>query len=368
MAMTHSTRPSSVRRWPAAILLTVAAASLGVACRSGSQTSSAPPAQAAVSPDTWAEVDGKAIGRTEVEKAFHRSADPAQALSTEEALSARLSVLDDLITEEILLARAQKQNITVTDAEIDEAFKTAKGNLTDDQFQQQLFARSLSTADVRDSLKRQLISQKVIDTDVSKKIVITDQQVTDFFNANRQQFNLPEDAFHLAQIVVTPTREQQVANRTGDDATSIEAVNAKVTMLLDRLQKGTPFSDLARDYSEDPESAQRGGDLGLVPLSAIRQAPAPLRDAVLQTQPGKARVASQNGVRTIVFVVSKETAGQRDLDTPGVKQQISDGLKNRKEQLLRAAYVTAARTDAKVTNYLARTVVQSQGTSPVPGK
>ncbi len=365
--MTHSMRSPIARHWLAATLLTLAAASLGSACRSGSQ----PPAAAAptaISPDTWAEVDGKAISRTEVEKALRQTADPNQVQSQEDALAARLSVLDDLITEEILVARAQKENIAATDAEIDEAVKNAKGNLTDDQFQQQLFARSLSTADVREALKRRLVSQKVIDTDVSKKITITDQQITEFFTTNRQQFNLPEDAYHLAQIVVTPTREQQIANRTGDDATTVEAVNAKVAMLLDRLQKGTPFADLARDYSEDPESAPRGGDLGLVPVSAVKQAPAPLRDAVLQTQPGKARVASKDGVRTIVYVVSKEAAGQRDLDTPGVKQQISDGLKSRKEQLLRTAYLTAARTDAKVTNYLARTVVQSQGASPVPGK
>jgi len=161
------------------------------------------------------------------------------------------------------------------------AYAGEKQNLTDEQFQQQLFARSLSTADVRDSLKRRLLTQKVIDADVTKKINITDQQVTDFFNANRQQFNLPEESYHLAQIVVTPTREAQPPNRTGDDATTVEAVNAKVAMLLDRLQKGTPFSDLARDYSEDPDSAARGGDLGLVPMSAIKSAPAPLRDAVL---------------------------------------------------------------------------------------
>jgi len=365
--MTYNIRLFPLRHWRGALVCAAAAASLVACGRSGSKTTSAP-APTAVSPDTWAEVDGKAISRTEVEKAFHQSADPNQTLSQEEALSARLSVLDDLITEEILLAKAQKENITATDAEVDDAFKNAKGNLTDDQFQQQLFARSLSTADVRDGLKRRVITQKVIDNDVTKKITITDQQVIDFFNANRQQFNLPEDAYHLAQIVVTPAREQQVANRTGDDATSVEAANAKVAMLLDRLQKGTPFADLARDYSEDPESAPRGGDLGLVPVSAVKQAPAPLRDAVLQTQPGKARVASKDGVRTIVYVVSKETAGQRDLGTPGVKQQISDGLKGRKEQLLRSAYLTAAHADAKVTNYLARTVVQSQGTLPVPGK
>jgi peptidyl-prolyl cis-trans isomerase SurA len=358
---------SVFRRLPAAaaalLLLTV----LTVACRPTSPTA-AKSAQPAVTPDTWAVVDGKEITRTQVEKAFRQSAEPNQNLSQEEALSGRLTVLDDIILEEILLARAQKQSLTVTDAELDMAYAGAKQNLTDEQFQQQLFARSLSTADMREGLKRRLLAQKVVENDVTKKINITDQQITDFFNANRQQFNLPEDSFHLAQIVVTPARDPQIANRTGDDAATIEAVNAKIAMLMDRLGKGTPFSDLARDYSEDPESAPRGGDLGLVPLSAIKKAPAELRDAVLQTQPGKARVASRDGVRTIVYVVSKEQAGQRDLTTPGVKQQISDALRGRKEQLLRTAYLSEARTNAHVVNYLAQTVVQSQGAAPIPGK
>ena len=41
---------------------------------------------------------------------------------------------------------------------------------------------------------------------------------------------------------------------------------------MERLKAGASFGDLARDFSEDPESAPRGGDLGLVPLSAVKQA------------------------------------------------------------------------------------------------
>ena len=137
------------------------------------------------------------------------------------------------------------------------------------------------------------------------KVTVSDQQVTDFFNANRAQFNLPEDALHLAQIIVTPVRDQQIANRTGDDATTPQAAAMKVKMLMDRLQSGTPFGDLARDFSEDPESAPRGGDLGLVPMSAINQAAPALRDTVLKLEPGRARLVSGGGAHTIVFVVAR---------------------------------------------------------------
>jgi peptidyl-prolyl cis-trans isomerase SurA len=364
--MTHRTDLTSTRRLLAGLLATLVAVSLTTACRSTKQTSSSAPA--ATSPDTWAVVDGTAITKNDVEKAFRETTDPAQSLSQEEALTARLGVLDDLITEQILLGRAKKQNVTVSEADIDAAYANAKQNMSDEEFQKQLSARNMTVADLRENLKRRVSAQKVVDGEVGAKIVITDQQVNDFFNANRQQFNLPEDAFHLAQIVVTPVREPQPTNRTGDDAASPEAVNAKIAMLMDRLGKGTPFADLARDYSEDPDSSPRGGDLGLVPLSAVQRAPAPLRDAVLQTAPGKARTVTQNGVRTIVFVVSKEPAGQRDLSTPGVRQQITDGLRSRREQLLRTAFLAAARTDAHVENNLAHAVIKSQGMAPVAGK
>jgi peptidyl-prolyl cis-trans isomerase SurA len=252
----------------------------------------------------------------------------------------------------------------VPETEVDTAYGDAKKNITDEAFQQELTRRNLTVTEMRDSLRRDLLAEKILDRDVKSKVTVTDQQVTDFFNANRAQFNLPEDAYHLAQIVVTPVRDQQVANRTGDDAATPELAAAKVKMLMERLQAGTPFGDLARDFSEDPESAPRGGDLGLVPLSAVKQAAPALRDAVLKVEPGRARVVSQGGAHTIVFVVSHETVGQRDLSTPAVKDQITQTLRARREQLLRAAYLTAARTDARVVNYLARRVVESQGVPP----
>src|SRR5262249_26607561 len=149
-----------------------------------------------------------------------------------------------------------------------------------------LARRSLTADDMRENVRRQLVTQKVIDQEVGSKIAVTDQEVTDFFNANRAQFNVPEESYHIAQIVVTPVRDPQLANGTGDDAATPQAAAAKAQMLMERLKAGAPFGDLAAGYSEDPESAPRGGDLGLVPVSRLRQAPGPLRDVVLGKQPG----------------------------------------------------------------------------------
>jgi parvulin-like peptidyl-prolyl isomerase len=160
---------------------------------------------------------------------------------------------------------------------------------------------------------------------------------------------------------LTPVAEQQVANQSGNDATTAAEMRTKTAMLMDRLQKGAAFGDLAIEFSEDAESAARGGDLGLVPISAVRQASPALRDAVLALTPGNARVVNQGGAQAIVLLVGVEKAGQRDLSTPGTKDQISAALKARKEALLRAAYITKLRDDADVTNHLARRLVESGG-------
>src|SRR5581483_4351035 len=174
---------------------------------------------------------------------------------------------------------------------------------------------------------------------VTSKVSVSDQDVTNFFNTHRAQFNVAEESYHLAQIVVTPGKEPQLANTTGDDAGTPQEAVAKVRMLMERLKAGASFRDLAVGYSEDPDSAPRGGDLGLVPISRLKQAAAPLRDAVINKAPGSVNVATANGSYTLVLVVSHEPAGQRDLSTPGVRDDITQALRSQKDQLLRSAYL-----------------------------
>ena len=332
--------------------------SLLAACQNGSGS------PATVSEDTWAVVDGRQITRDEVEKAYRRTQGAGQQLSAEEALAAKLTVLNELIVQDILLAKAQALKVEVPDAELDKAYNEAKQNIPDDAFQKELGRRNLTAGDMREGLRRELVTQKVIEQEVSGKISVSDQEVTDFFNANRAQFNFPEETYHLAQIVITPVRDPQIANRSGDDAATPEAAETKVKMLMERLQAGAPFREIAADFSEDPESAPRGGDIGFVPVSRIKQAPPVMRDAVLNKEPGSVSVVSTGGAHTIVLVVAHEQAGQRDLSTPGVRENIAETLRARKEQLLRTAYLTAIRSDADVDNHLARRLVETQGKLP----
>jgi peptidyl-prolyl cis-trans isomerase SurA len=342
------------------VALSVLLAVSMAACRATPVT---PPATT-VSDNVWAVVDGRELTRDDVEKAYRRTGDASQTLSDEEALTAKLNLLNDLIVQDILIAKARELKVDVANSELDTAYADARKKIPEEAFQQELTKRGLTAADMREGLRRELLTRKVIDHQVGSKIAVTAQEVSDFFLANRSQFNLAEEGYRIAQIVVTPARDAQVANRTGDDAATPQAAATKVAKLMEQLKAGASFGDLAMDYSEDPESAPRGGDMGLVPVSRLKQAPSQLRDAVLKKTPGTASVVSVGGAHSIVLVVAHELAGQRDLATPGIQDRITGTLRERKAQLLRAAYLTAVREDAQVVNHLARRLVESQGKMP----
>ena len=324
----------------------------------------------APAPDVWAVVNGKEIKRDEVEKYYRTRISPeGQEPSLEEALSLKLNVIDELINNEILLERAKKLNLEASDGEVEDKFTEFKSPYTEEEFQRQLKERGVTVDDLKNTVRRELSIQKLINREVVSKVVISDQDITDFYNANRAQFNVAEPQYRIAQIVVTPRKEPQIRNRKNDDASNEAEAQRKVKMLVDRLNSGADFSQLAMDYSEDMNSAATGGDLGYVPESSLNQSDPALKKLVIGLKPGQVSppIVLKDSIR-ILKLVTREAPGLRGLTDPQVQQSIRDTLRNRKEQLLRAAYLAVARDEARITNYLARQVLESNGKLPGAAK
>jgi peptidyl-prolyl cis-trans isomerase SurA len=323
---------------------------------------------AAPSPDVWAVVNGQSIGKDQTEK-YYRSRVNAQGQtaspSQDEALSLTLSIVDELINDELLLQRAKQLGLEATDGEVEDKFTEVRSPFSEAQFQQQLKDRGVTVDDLKQDIRRQISLDKLLNREVVAKISITDQDVSNFYNENRSQFNVAETQYRIAQIVVTPRKDPQVRNRKNDDATTDIEARRKCAALAQQLHSGADFANVAMDYSEDPVSAPSGGDLGFVPESSLNQADPLLKKTVLSLKAGDVSdvIELRDGYR-ILKLVAKESPGQRQLSDPQVQQSIRDTLRSRKEQLLRAAYIAAARDQAKVTNYLARQVIESAGKLP----
>ncbi|MGH9555201.1 MAG: peptidylprolyl isomerase, partial [Terriglobales bacterium] len=215
-----------------------------------------------------------------------------------------------------------------------------------------------------------LTIQKVINKEISSKITISDADVNAYWEEHKAEFNLIEPRYHLAQILVTTQPNPQVRNLKNSKAQSEAEARKKVQEILNRLESGEDFATLAMNYSEDPQTASNGGDLGFAPESALRSGEdAAIRDAVLRLKPGETtnvitivnpRTRQAIGFR-IVRLLAKEPAGQRELSDPRVQQVIREQLRERREQLLKAAYYEVVRSEAKVENYLAQEILDSSG-------
>ena len=300
-----------------------------------------------------ASVNSQPITYADIDKQFQLQFVDAQSRPADDQMTIqKMEILRSLIDNEIMLQRAVKLSLMATDADVDAKFAELKSGYTEQEFQKQLDARKMTVADLKAQVRRDLSVQKIINKEITSQISISDSEIAEFYKSNKEAFNLAEPQIHLAQIVVTSTADSNVRNLKNDDAKTDEQAKNKVQALDPRLRQGEDFAMLAQNFSEDPNSAANGGDLGFIPQSALDQAGPEVRALILQLQPGQITrpVASQGSYR-IFKIMSKEPAGQRELNDPKVQQRIRETLLNRKDQLLKAAYYEVARNEAKVVNY-----------------
>jgi len=314
--------------------------------------------------DVAATVDGEKIYRADVERYFqNQTSGSNQPLSDEQATGLRLSILENLIENQILMHRAGKLGLLASDEEVDRRLKEIRSPYTDQEFTQRLQERKLSLDDVKREIRRSLTAEKVVNKRSLPKFNITDQDIADYYNEHKAEFNLIEPRYHLAHILVTTSPDPQ--GRDPNKARNEPDARRKIDSVLARLQAGEDFSSLATTYSEDNATSANGGDIGIVPESALKQTDAATRDDVMKLKPGQYTpviplgnpASRQVAGFQIVKLISVEPAGLRELSDQHVKQEIRQQLQARREQLLKTAYYEVMRDQAKIDNYYAQQVL-----------
>jgi len=323
-----------------------------------------------VGEDVSATVDGRKIYRTDVEKYYqNQTSGSEQQPVGEQATSLRLSILRELIDNEILMRRAEKLGLLATDEEVESKLNEIRSPYSKEQFDTRLKEKKITVDDFKRDLRRSLTVEKVLNKEITSKINVSDQDVTNYYTAHKAEFNLIEPQYHLARILVTSTPNPQVHNLKNDKAQTEADARKKIQMIMNHLDSGDDFATLAMNYSEDAETSGNGGDLGFAPESSLHNTDPGTREAVSRLKPGQYSTIISLGNPMnkqlagfqIVKLISKEPAGQRELADPRVQQAIRTQLRDRREQLLKAAYYEVLRNQARVENYYAQRVLDANG-------
>jgi peptidyl-prolyl cis-trans isomerase SurA len=317
--------------------------------------------QKSVAPDVAATVNGRSITYAALDRAIAAQFPNAPLkANADQTTQLRLEALRALIDNEILLQRAEKEGLLASDSDVDAKFNELKAPYTQEEFQKLLEQRKMSVADLKNQIRRELSVDKLMNKEIGAHITISDADVSNFYQANKATFNLAENKVHLAQILVTPAPDPSVNNLKNNKAQNDLQARNKIQMLDMRIRQGEDFSALAQNYSED-SSATNGGDLGFIPESTLDKANPELRKMILNMTPGQVSpiVHTSEGYR-VIKLVAREMAGQRQLSDPRVQEEIRQEIFQAKQQTLRAAFYEVARSETKVVNYYALSVLNSR--------
>ena len=207
-------------------------------------------------------VDDYIVLRSELESTY------LDILSRGERISGntKCAVLRDLVTTKLLVAKAEIDSVLVDDSQVDQELNSRMAliinqigseeeieryyNKTIAEFKRELF----------DDIKEQLVARKMRQ-EVLNDIEVSPEEVKEFYQG------IPKDSLpyfstqvKVSQIVITPEvgREQK------------DKVKNELLSIRDKILNGESFEILATLYSQDPGSAQNGGNLGFVGRGAFQ--------------------------------------------------------------------------------------------------
>lgn len=310
-----------------------------------------------------ASVNDKKIMLTEVDKILEQQAKSQQVqfsdMSQLELAAGRLQVLDELIRREVLFQRAEREKLLPTDDEVAQAINAQKQQLgTQEEFQRALKESGQTEDAVRDIARRQLAIQKLLDRTAAKIEPPTDKEVEDFYNNNKARY-VSQRGVGLAAIIVDPADN----GATNDAKSDIEAKN-KIDIIYQRLKSNADFATVARAESEDPQSVQRGGDVGFFSEDQLKQSGFPqelIGRFFSGMEVGSYTAPIQSNGRWTIFKLTDKRLQSENLtlDNPDVRKDATDNILNQRKQILNAAMLEVAMREAKITNNLAQDMLNS---------
>jgi peptidyl-prolyl cis-trans isomerase SurA len=173
----------------------------------------------------------------------------------------REGVLNQLIDKKIEDQQIKRSNIKISEEQIDQTIERIKEKnfFTDEDLRLALAKDGLTIEAYRNKIKEEILRTRLVNFEVKSKIVITEEDIAAYYEKHLDMYG-GKQKYHLRNIlIIIPT--------FADENEKLE-IRAKIDEILNELNAGESFENMARDYSES-STAPEGGDLGLFELDSL---------------------------------------------------------------------------------------------------
>lgn len=233
-------------------------------------------------------------------------------------------LLDSLITEKVIDQEAKKENVKVTQEEIDEEKAVyAESYGGEDALKQTLESSGLSMADFEEDIESYLATKKLLEP----RIEISEEDMKAYFDENKESF-AQEEQVSASHILVE------------DEETAKEVIG--------KLNDGGDFAELAAEYSTDESNKDAGGDLGFFGKGDMVEE---FEEVAFSLEPGKISdpVKTEYGYH-VIKVAEKQEAKEAAYED--VKEEVKNTLFETEMQTEYTAWLEEKFEEYEIKNYL----------------
>ena len=226
-----------------------------------------------VAPDLFAENNNRVVAfvnddlitlyelNNKIEELTGKTCKELQSENEQEFFLLREKILDRMVTDKLAWQKIKELELVPSKEEIDRYVENIKehNQWTQEDLVAQLEKEGMTFDKFREKLTEDMGGRTLIDVEVREKTVITEEQIAEYYEANKKEYEKP-GRVHIASIFLVP----------GSSGIENEAdeLQKKGKEILTRLEKGEAFADLAREFSNGP-GAEEGGDLGNIPMTDV---------------------------------------------------------------------------------------------------
>ena len=283
-------------------------------------------------PDVVAKVNGEDVTRNELEMAVRTLEERArQSVPPDQRDAVYRQVLDRIIGFHLLAQEARSRKVVPPPWDVDKQLGDLKKQFPNEAaFNQMLQTRGVTVEQLRKETESTLAVNQMLQAEIEPQVKVQDPEIKTFFDQNKARFH-QQESVHASHILIR-------ADEKADAATKSKA-KAQADDLLKQLRKGAKFADLAKKFSQDPGSAQNGGDLGFFNKGQMV--------APFDQKPGQ-----MSGVVETPFgyhiIQVHEAKPARDVGFEEVKDQIREYLATQQREQKSQVFVDQLKTKSKI--------------------
>jgi len=290
-------------------------------------------------PPVIVSVNGVEIGKDIFIKILHglkkQLSTRGQKLTEQTYKTAKGEILKNIIHAELLLQDAKTKNYTASDEEVNARLDKMKSQYeSEEKFLEDLSRQGFTLETLKKQMNKGLAINRMLDAEIYVKVSVPEEKAKEYYEKNRKKFDKPE-----------MVKARHILLRLAPDAdeATVKKVRATMDEIVQKLESGEDFAELAKKYSEGPSSL-KGGDLGFFPKGSMIKE---FEDVAFSLKPGdKPKVVRTRFGLHLIETLAKREAGVSSYHD--VKGKIFDQLAYGEKTKLLNEYIAALKKKAAI--------------------